>query len=233
MVDASIGGKNGIDVGAYKNMVGVIRQPGFILYDWSFLRTLPDTLWSDGFAEVIKHACIRDAAAFRLLSSYDVKRLQKKSDILHGLIERNARMKSAIVRRDEFECNERRLLNFGHTLGHAIETVHQLSHGQAVAIGMVLASQLSAQRLGFSGTEKLQDVLQAYGLPITHRYDATKVLEVLRLDKKRVSLDMNEVLLERIGKGVVQKIALASFEEWVRQAAEAQQPAFRKPPKKS
>lgn len=240
MVDASIGGKNGIDVGPYKNMVGVIRQPGFILYDWSFLRTLPETLWSDGFAEVIKHACIRDAVAFRLLSTHHLKSLQKKTDILHGLIERNVRLKSTIVRRDEFERNERRLLNFGHTLGHAIETVHQLSHGQAVAIGMVLAGQLSEQKLGFSGTQKIRDVLQAYGLPTAHRFHAAKVLEVLRMDKKRVSQDMNEVLLERIGKGVIHKMPMNAFEDWVRHASDAyghntsietQKAASRKQPK--
>lgn len=216
MVDASIGGKNGIDVGPYKNMVGVIRQPAFILYDWSFLRTLPDAQWSDGFAEIVKHACIRDAAAFRLLEAQDLAGLRKSGERLHGLIERNARLKASIVRRDEFERGERRLLNFGHTLGHAIETVHGLSHGQAVAVGMVLAARLSEERLGFRGSRRLCEVLSAYGLPTAHPFDADRVLDVLGMDKKRVSREMNYVLLERIGKGVVQRVPMTELERWIR-----------------
>jgi len=216
MVDASIGGKNGIDVGPYKNMVGVIRQPRFILYDWAFLRTLPDAQWSDGFAEIVKHACIRDAAAFRLLEAQDLAGLRRRREVLHGLIERNARLKSTIVRRDEFERGERRLLNFGHTLGHAIETVHGLSHGQAVAVGMVLAARFSARLLGFRDTDRLCGVLQAYGLPTERPYDPDRVWEVLSMDKKRVSSEMNYVLLERIGKGVVRPVPMRELERWVR-----------------
>jgi 3-dehydroquinate synthase len=220
MVDASIGGKNGIDVGPYKNMVGIIRQPAFILYDWAFLRTLPDAQWSEGFAEIIKHACIRDATAFRLLSGYDIDRIRRKKDILHPLIERNARLKSAVVRRDEFERNERRLLNFGHTLGHAIETVHGLSHGSAVAVGMVLACRLSETITGFKGTESVRTVIEAYGLPTSHPFHVSKVLDVLGMDKKRVSRDMNYILLERIGKGIVHPLPMHELEGWVRSIGE-------------
>lgn len=216
MVDASIGGKNGIDVGPYKNMVGIIRQPAFILYDWTFLKTLPDAQWSEGFAEIIKHACIRDASAFRLLSNHDIDGIRRKRAVLHPLIERNARLKSTIVRRDEFERNERRLLNFGHTLGHAIETVHGLSHGNAVAIGMVLACRLSETLTAFKGTQKVRSVLEAYGLPTSHPFDVTKVLDVLKMDKKRVSREMNYILLERIGKGIVYRFPITELEEWVR-----------------
>lgn len=139
MVDASIGGKNGIDVGPYKNMVGVIKQPSFLLFDFSFLETLPDAEWSNGFAEIIKHACILDAAAFRLLEKNNLASLKKDKKTLFKLIERNARLKSAVVQRDEYEKGDRRLLNFGHTLGHALETQYILSHGEAVSIGMTYA----------------------------------------------------------------------------------------------
>jgi len=216
MVDASIGGKNGIDVGPYKNMVGVIRQPRFILYDWAFLRTLHEAQWSDGFAEIVKHACIRDAVAFRQLEAADLAGLRRRREVLHGLIERNARLKCTIVRRDEFERGERRLLNFGHTLGHAIETVHGLSHGQAVAVGMVLAAGFSARLLGFRDIDRLRRVLEAFGLPTTQPYDADRVWEVLSMDKKRVGGEMNYVLLERIGRGVVRSVPMRELEGWVR-----------------
>ncbi|HTM92683.1 MAG TPA: 3-dehydroquinate synthase family protein, partial [Flavisolibacter sp.] len=122
MVDASIGGKNGIDVGVYKNMVGIIRQPAFLLYDLVFLNTLPEKEWKNGFAEIIKHAAIKDAAMFKELESRDLVFYMKKTKDTGELIQRNAILKSKVVQVDEFEKNERRMLNFGHTLAHAIET---------------------------------------------------------------------------------------------------------------
>lgn len=148
MVDAAIGGKNGVDHHLYKNLVGVIRQPSFILYDVSLLNTLPTEEWSNGFAEVIKHACIRDATMFRELERGSITTYvdQKK---LSSLIIRNASIKISIVKKDEFEKGPRKLLNFGHTLGHALEKQYNLSHGQAIAIGMAYASKLSERLTGF------------------------------------------------------------------------------------
>src|ERR1700743_2228099 len=116
MVDASIGGKNGIDVGVYKNLVGTIRQPEFLLYDYSLLKTLPKEEWVNGFAEIIKHAAIRDAALFRELEKNRLTLYQKDKAALAKLIRRNVRIKGDVVQKDEFEHGERRLLNFGHTL---------------------------------------------------------------------------------------------------------------------
>jgi 3-dehydroquinate synthase len=144
MVDASIGGKNGIDVGTYKNMVGLIRQPEFLLYDYSFLKSLPKAEWINGFAEIIKHACIKDASMFRLLEAYKLNDFQKDKTLLNKLIQRNALLKSKVVVEDEFETGDRKLLNFGHTFGHAIENTYQLPHGHAVAVGMVMACMISA-----------------------------------------------------------------------------------------
>jgi 3-dehydroquinate synthase len=216
MVDASIGGKNGIDVGPYKNLVGVIKQPAFLLFDFSFLSTLPEAEWSNGFAEIIKHACILDAAAFRLLEKFDLSSVKKDKKFLFGLIERNARLKSGVVKRDEFEKGERRLLNFGHTLGHALETQYILSHGQAVAIGMTYACHFSEGLIGFSGTERVVKLLGQYGLPTHAAFKADKVLEILKMDKKRVSREMNYIMLEKIGKAVILPIPLKELEKWIK-----------------
>lgn len=216
MVDASIGGKNGIDVGPYKNMVGVIKQPSFLLFDFSFLATLPDAEWSNGFAEIIKHACILDAAAFRLLEKNNLASLKKDKKTLFKLIERNARLKSAVVQRDEYEKGDRRLLNFGHTLGHALETQYILSHGEAVSIGMTYACHFSEGLLGFNGTERVVKVLEQFGLPTHAAFKTEKVFDVLKMDKKRVSRDMNYIMLEKIGKGVILTIPLKELEKWIK-----------------
>jgi 3-dehydroquinate synthase len=215
MVDASIGGKNGIDVGVYKNMVGVIRQPQFLLYDTSFLKTLPDIEWINGFAEIIKHACIKDSAMFTLLEKYNLASVQKHKKLLSYLVERNALIKIKVVQKDEFEKGERRLLNYGHTLGHALENQYELSHGQAVAIGMTYAAEISASLTGFKQTERVTTLIQQYGLPAYASFEKSKVLEVLKMDKKRERKDINYVLLEKIGKGVVKTIPLKEIEKLI------------------
>ncbi|NII25609.1 3-dehydroquinate synthase [Pseudoflavitalea sp. X16] len=212
MVDASIGGKNGIDVGVYKNLVGTIRQPDFLLYDYSFLKSLPDHEWINGFAEIIKHSCIKDAVLFRELEKNKLKFYQKDKAALGKLIRRNAVIKSTVVEKDEFEQGERRLLNFGHTLGHAIENMYALSHGQAISIGMVAACSISAQLVKFKDSEKVIKVLAQYGLPVHTDFDRTKAFDILKMDKKRERKDMNYVLLEKIGKGVVKSIPLVQLE---------------------
>lgn len=211
MVDASIGGKNGIDVGLYKNMVGVIRQPSFLLYDLLFLNTLPDKEWKNGFAEIIKHAAIRDVAMFRQLEVNDLSFYQKKKKDVCSLIERNAILKSKVVQLDEFEKNERRMLNFGHTLAHAIETQYNLLHGEAVAVGMVFASKLSEELLGFRSQDRLVKMIEQYSLPTAIDFDKQKAFDVLRSDKKKEADFMNFILLEKIGKARIEKIPLKNL----------------------
>ncbi|HEX5652974.1 MAG TPA: 3-dehydroquinate synthase [Chitinophagaceae bacterium] len=208
LVDASVGGKNGIDVGVYKNMVGLIRQPNFILHDTDFLRTLPQREWENGFAEIIKHACIKDAAMFRLLEENQFKTFRTNKKLLSALVRSNALLKTKIVQRDEFENGERRLLNFGHTLGHALENQYELLHGQAVAIGMTYALHISEKLTGFRQTERVVKVLDNYGLPTYASFDLQKVFEVLKMDKKRERKNIHYVMLEKIGKGVTRSIPL-------------------------
>ena len=215
MVDASIGGKNGIDVGIYKNLVGAIRQPEFLLFDPAFLKTLPEPEWINGFAEIIKHACIKDARMFKELQQNSLKFYRKNIAATIKLIKRNATIKSNVVQADEFERGERKLLNFGHTWAHAIENKHQLSHGNAVAIGMVVACRLSEKLTGFKHTDKVAGMLSRYGLPAYGDFDKKEIFEVLKMDKKKDKGVMNYVLLNDIGKAIVTPIPLDKLEKLI------------------
>jgi 3-dehydroquinate synthase len=217
MVDASIGGKNGIDVGVYKNLVGVIRQPRFLLYDPSLLQSLPEQEWINGFAEIIKHAAILDKAMFRELEKRSLEFYRKDPVALAKLITRNAAVKSKVVMNDQFEKGERRLLNFGHTLGHAIEQLYELSHGQAISIGMIEAAKLSEHFTGFAETRRLAALLDKYGLPVQMDYDRMEAFDVLRMDKKRNANEMRFILLNGIGEAIVKSIPLTTLSKLIKQ----------------
>jgi 3-dehydroquinate synthase len=217
MVDASIGGKNGIDVGAFKNIVGTIQQPAFLLYDVSLLKSLPVEEWVNGFAEIIKHAAIRDAKMFNELERSTFAKYRRDKTLMSALIQRNSLLKSKVVQEDEFEKSVRRLLNFGHTIGHAIETNNHLSHGHAVSIGMVEAAKLSTMLKKFKDADRLKSLIDRYGLPTEAYYDKVQALDMLRMDKKQAQGSMNFVLLEKIGKAVVEPIPLATLDELIKQ----------------
>ncbi len=215
MVDAAIGGKNGIDVGLFKNMVGTIRQPDFIFYDYSFLQTLPVKEWVNGFAEIIKHACIKDALLFAILEKYSLHDYQTDKTLVAALIEKNVEIKTSIVTNDEFETGERKLLNFGHTIGHAIENLHELPHGHAVSIGMIAACNLSEKLSGFHFSEaaKIVKLLNQYHLPVDVETDHEKVFEILKMDKKRKAEGINFILLKSIGEAEIKFISLSDLEK--------------------
>lgn len=217
MVDASIGGKNGVDVDVYKNLVGTIRQPSFLFFDTSLLQSLPAVEWQNGFAEIIKHAAIKDAAMFRELKEQDAVWYQKKKSAIAALVRRNALLKTKVVQLDETEQGDRKLLNFGHTLGHALENQYELSHGQAVAIGMTYAAHLSEALLGFRQAEALVNVIEQYGLPTYADFDRTKVFDVLKHDKKRERSNLHYILLEKIGKGVIHTLPLSQVKQLIEQ----------------
>lgn len=213
MVDAAIGGKNGIDVGVYKNMVGLIRQPAFLLYDYSLLKTLPLNEWQNGFAEIIKHAAIKDAAMFKELEANSLAKYRRDKALLAKLVQRNALIKIKVVVNDEFEKGERKLLNFGHTLGHAIENMYELSHGQAISIGMTYAALMSKELKFFTGADQLIALLNKYGLPTVVEFDAKKAFKVLLKDKKKENVSINYILLHKIGKGVIQPLLLVQLQD--------------------
>ncbi len=208
MVDASIGGKNGIDVGFYKNMIGCIKQPSFILHDLDFLKTLPEKEWQNGFAEIIKHAAIKDAAMFEELEANKLSVYQKKIQSTALLIQRNAILKTKVVQKDEFEQGDRKLLNFGHTLAHALENQYDLTHGEAVAIGMAFAGKISQEYSSFKEADRLIKLIDKYGLPVTAGYNHNKVFDILQSDKKRENDLVNFILLKSIGKAYIEKISL-------------------------
>lgn len=215
MVDAAIGGKNGIDVGVYKNMVGTILQPEFIFYDYSFLETLPVKEWVNGFAEVIKHACIKDELLFKVLEKYSLHEYQADKTLIADLIEKNVDIKTSVVTNDEFEKGERKLLNFGHTIGHAIENLHGMPHGHAVSIGMVAACNLSVQLNNFHADDaaRIVRLLARYHLPVDVETDHARVFEVLKMDKKRQGEGVQFILLQKIGEATIKYISLTELEK--------------------
>jgi 3-dehydroquinate synthase len=215
MVDAAIGGKNGVDVGLYKNMVGTVYQPEFILYDYSFLDTLPVKEWINGFAEVIKHACIKAPLLFSMLEKYTMHQVQADRTLIASLIEQNVEIKMDIVTTDEYEKADRKLLNFGHTIGHAIENLHRLPHGHAVSIGIVAACNLSEKMNGlhFNDAQRVVKLLAHYHLPVDIETDHEKVFQVLKMDKKRENEHMHFVLLHKIGAAAAIKVPMQYLHE--------------------
>lgn len=215
MVDAAVGGKNGVDVGPYKNMVGTVYQPDLLLFDYSFLYSLPHAEWVNGFAEIIKHACIKDAALFKMLQQHQVADFRNDRELLSTLIEKNVAIKTSVVLGDEFETGDRKLLNFGHTIGHAIENLYNLPHGNAVSIGMVAACSISEEINNFYSSEKnsVIQLLKQYELPVHLKYNTEKIWDVLLMDKKRNNDTMNFILLDSIGTGIVQSIPLVQLKD--------------------
>lgn len=191
MVDSAVGGKTGVDMGAGKNLVGAFHPPRAVFADTSTLATLPDRELRAGFAEVIKYGAIFDATFLDWLQANADALLAREPMLTAEAIARSCQHKADIVARDPLERGERALLNFGHTFAHAIEAEQGyggLVHGEAVAVGMLLAARLSA-RLGLSheaDSERLQGVLRAFGLPtvLPDGLQAEAVFERMRLDKK-------------------------------------------------
>jgi 3-dehydroquinate synthase len=210
MVDASIGGKNGVDVGLYKNIVGVINHPQFLLYDYSFLETLPDAEWVNGFAEIIKHACIKDYEMFHFLEEHSLVKFRSSLNDIAAIIKKNADLKYSVVSSDENETGDRKLLNFGHTIGHAIENAGKLPHGHAISIGMAAACRISEEINGFSEaeTKRVTALLSRYELPVLFASDKQKTWEILQHDKKKSGSNMSFIVLDTIGKASVKSISL-------------------------
>jgi len=200
-------------VGPFKNMVGTVYQPDVLLFDYKFLQTLPQEEWVNGFAEIIKHACIKNAAFFDFLQAKSISDFQQDPALQAELIEKNVSIKTAVVLKDEFETGDRKLLNFGHTIGHAIENLYRLPHGHAVSIGMVAAATLSVELQSMPDIEKerIVSLLQQYQLPVSIQMEKSKIWEVLVLDKKRSNNSMGFVLLNRIGDSVVKPIPLSTL----------------------
>lgn len=217
-VDASVGGKNGVNVGGYKNMIGSFNQPEFVLCDVSLLSTLPDREFRSGVAEVIKSALVGDGELFKLLMKSDLATLRGDEKLLQDVVLRAISVKVAIVERDERERGERRLLNLGHTFGHAIEKlVRGYSHGEAVAVGMVIAAEISEklQRIAKRDVEQISSCISRYGLPLQVDVAARKLLGVVSKDKKGEGDLLHFVLPLSIGECETTPISIDSLAELI------------------
>jgi 3-dehydroquinate synthase len=214
-VDAGIGGKNGVNFKGYKNMVGLFHQPEFVICDPEILKTLPQKEISCGLAEIVKHAAIADADLFAYLEKHAEDILALDRQAIERLVLASVRIKSSIVSRDETEKGERRLLNFGHTFGHAIEKVSGVAHGEAVSMGMVMASALSVKRdlLSAEEDQRLRVLLKKLKLPNGFEPSSQKILDAVGKDKKRAGDRIHFVLLNGIGNAVVEQIAIEELKE--------------------
>jgi len=209
-VDAAIGGKNGVNLDGYKNLVGIIRQPSFVLNDTSTLSTLPRDETVNGLAEVIKSGLIADRALFERLEDAVAAGDPLQQLDMGAAISAAAAVKVDVVNRDVFEKNERRHLNFGHTLAHALEKLMKIPHGFAVAAGMVAAARISKSRgmLTAQEADRVQRVIEGFGLPVSVPFDPAAAMDAIRRDKKRDSDRVNFVLLRGLGQAEVVPIPL-------------------------
>jgi 3-dehydroquinate synthase len=208
MVDAAIGGKTGINTDAGKNLVGSFHPPSGVIVDLEVLKTLPDTQWVNGMAEVIKAGFIADPAILDLIEADLPGAAIATGPPAVELIERSIAVKVEVVSRDLREAGPREVLNYGHTLGHAIERLedYRLPHGHCVAIGMVFAAALgkAAGTLDGEALMRHKVLLAAIGLPTTYRADALpELVDLMRIDKKSRGAKLRFVVLDGIGKPVM------------------------------
>ena len=213
-VDASIGGKNGVNIDGYKNMAGTFTQPRFVICDPSLLGSLPEREFRAGLAEVVKTAIIADADLFARLERTSFEALRNDLDLLSDAISASVRVKTDIVGRDEREAGERRKLNLGHTLAHAIEKCSSaMNHGEAVAVGTAMIADV-AVRLGLltpDDRDRIVALLLTLGFDLTPPVDARRLLKEIDKDKKNEDGTLRIVLPVGIGDCEVRPIAVEEF----------------------
>ena len=209
MVDSSIGGKTGVNLPDGKNLVGAIWQPKAVVIDIELLKSLQEREITSAMGEVLKYGAILDRNLFEVVAENlnDILNLSKP-ELLTEVIGRCAKLKADVVVEDEREGGKRRILNFGHTIGHALEThfgFETLRHGEAVAYGMLAAGKLSNEdgRLEIEDFELLQTTIKKLPLPKLPEFDAENILKIMQRDKKVKDRKINFVLLEAIGKTVI------------------------------
>src|SRR6266508_640474 len=207
MVDSSIGGKTGVNTRDGKNLIGAIHQPSLVIDDVAVLKTLPRREFNQGFAEIVKHAIIADTRMFRILQSWKAG----AAPALQRLIKRNIKIKSRIVAKDERDrTGQRALLNFGHTVGHAIERAgnyRKFLHGEAVSLGIVAACEISVKKAGLPADQRaaIVELLARLGLPtrLPQNFPRKKILDAVKFDKKFEDGKIRFVVTPRIGRAYV------------------------------
>lgn len=202
MVDSSIGGKTGVNARAGKNLIGAFHPPSLVIDDVDVLKTLPPREFSQGFAEIIKHGVIADAAMFRQLEEMDPGTIDFAT-----LIKRNVEIKASVVEQDEREkTGGRALLNFGHTIGHGIERAgnyHSLLHGEAISLGMVAAADISTKKFGLAReqSDRIIELLTKFGLPtrLPKDFPRARIFDALKFDKKFEHGEIRFIVIPKIG----------------------------------
>jgi 3-dehydroquinate synthase len=216
-VDASVGGKNGVNYRGYKNMLGVFAQPQLVICDPLSMATLPQKEFVAGFAEIVKAAMIANATLFDYIEKNAEKALRKDPQTLEQLVYKSVKIKADIVAVDEREQGERRKLNLGHTFAHAIEKNTTLTHGEAVSVGLCKASQV-AVTLGLMSAVELQrveNVLQRLALPTTVNIPGAALYAAMRKDKKKSGDAIHLVLPVGIGRCEIREVSLATLSSLV------------------
>ncbi|MBC8571148.1 3-dehydroquinate synthase [Zongyangia hominis] len=213
-IDSSVGGKTGVDIPGGKNLVGAFWQPSLVLCDIATLSTLSPDIFADGTAEAIKYGLIYDADLF------DVFRNHLLEEHLFDVVYRCIEIKKQVVEEDEFDTGLRMILNFGHTLGHAIEKSYHftgITHGRAVAVGMVLISDACAKNglLSISDAEAIRSTIQSHGLPVSVPLETGSLCALCGSDKKMDGDTLNLIILEDIGHAAVRKMSLAGLQEFM------------------
>lgn len=215
-VDAAIGGKNGVNVGGFKNMVGTFAQPEFVLCDPSMLLSLPAREFRSGLAEVIKAGVIADPALFAMFENGGAQRLATDPELLREAVAMAVRVKVSVVERDEREGGLRRVLNLGHTFGHAIESLSRdYTHGEAVAVGIYTAADI-AVRMGMleaQEAERIAAVIAATGLPLSTNIAPAEIFRAIYHDKKSTGEGIHLVLPTGIGSCAVRLMAFDELGE--------------------
>lgn len=208
-VDSSVGGKTAIDITGGKNLVGAFKQPALVICDSDTLLTLPQSELSCGMAEVIKYGMIRDEKLFEILEKHNISNIDEvMDDIVYTCID----IKRDVVEGDEFDRGERMILNFGHTLGHAIEGWHNYTdytHGMGVAVGMCLITDKLAPEL----SERLKKCVLAYNLPVSTEAPMSELLPYCSKDKKRESGNISYIVCKTVGKAEICKTTVSEFEK--------------------
>ncbi len=217
-VDASTGGKNGVNLGVTKNMLGVIRQPEFVICDTTMLQTLPGQEFLSGLAELIKTAIIGDKNLFGLIEENPEDILGGDSGLLTMLVAKSVRFKGMVVSNDEMESGLRRILNFGHTFGHAIEIQKGLKHGFAVALGMELATEFSFEKklIGIEERNRIICMLKRFKLIDWIDLTDSQMENLITHDKKKTGTDINFVFVTDIGKARIKKVSVIELLDFYR-----------------
>ena len=212
-VDASVGGKNGVNVGGFKNMVGTFSQPNFVICDVALLHSLPNREFRAGLAEVIKTAILGDEELFEKLEQTSFEELRQNDELLSEIIIRSVKVKASVVAEDEREGGRRRILNLGHTIAHAIEKcTSKFSHGEAVAIGLfhITNTSLSQNNIAESDAKRIFTLLSRYGFDTSLPIERRQLFDAIKGDKKRSGNALHIILPTAIG---AVEDRLISFEE--------------------